>query len=258
MAFVTAGDSGFDGAVAVITGGAVGLGRAFARALAEAGAAVALVDVDRAGAEQTAAQLRADRARAVAVVADVADEDQMAAAVQAVVAELGGVDILINNAGLHLMRYNQPFAALPRAELRRLLEVNVVGVVNATLACREAMRDRGGGAVLNVSSMAGYLSTTPYGVSKLAVRGLTTAFAAELAADGIRVNGIAPGLTTTESTLGELPYSLMQQIVAERQLITRPGTTDDAVSAMLYLCSRQASFVTGETLKISGGYPLYV
>ena len=118
------------------------------------------------------------------------------------------------------------------------------------------MRNRGGGVVLNISSAAGFLSTSAYGVSKLAVRGLTVAFASELAPDLIRVNGIAPGLTNTESALADLPSSLIEDFVGELQLVHRICTMDDIVSAMLYLCSDKASFVTGETLKVSGGYPL--
>ena len=121
--------------------------------------------------------------QAIAVRCDVADEEQVDAAVAATAEKFGGIDILINNAGLHLTKYNQPFGVLSRNELRGLFDVNVIGVINATLACRDSMRDRGGGVVLSILSMAGYLSATPYAVSKLAVRGLTVAFATELAPD---------------------------------------------------------------------------
>jgi 3-oxoacyl-[acyl-carrier protein] reductase len=93
-------------------------------------------------------------------------------------------------------------------------------------------------------------------VSKLTVRGLTVAFATELAPDRIRVNAIAPGLMDTENALADLPRPLIDEFVHERQLIRRLGTMGDVVSAMLFLCSDEASFITGETLKVSGGYPL--
>lgn len=246
----------FHGEVAFITGGAVGFGRAFARALISEGAAVVLADVDCAAAEATAAELRNDQARAIAVHCDVADEDQVDAAVARAIAEFGGIDVLINNAGLHLTKYNQPFTVLPRADIRELFDVNVLGVINCTLACRESMRYRGGGVVLNISSMAGFMNVTPYGVSKLAVRGLTVSFATELAPDRIRVNGLAPGLMNTENALADLPQTLIEDIVHERQLVHRIGTMDDVVSAMMFLCSAEASFITGETVKVSGGYPL--
>jgi 3-oxoacyl-[acyl-carrier protein] reductase len=177
-------------------------------------------------------------------------------AVATTVDRFGGVDILINNAGLHLTKYNRPFGVLSRNEIRALFDVNVMGVINATLACRDSMRERGGGVVLNISSVAAYMSATPYAVSKLTVRGLTVAFATELAQEGIRVNAIAPGLMNTENALADLPRQLVDDLVQRRQLVHRLGTMDDVVSAMLFLCSDEASFITGETLKLSGGYPL--
>jgi NAD(P)-dependent dehydrogenase (short-subunit alcohol dehydrogenase family) len=246
----------FCGKTAVVTGGAIGFGRAFARALTGEGASVAIMDIDTRTADRTVAELAVDGARVIAVPCDVADEQQVDIAVRVAIENFGGVDILINNAGRHLMKYNQPFGVLPRADIRGLFDVNVIGVINCTLACRDSMRDRGGGVVLNISSMSGFMNVSPYGVSKLAVRGLTVAFASELSPDRIRVNGIAPGLMNTENALADLPHSLVDDIVRERQLIHRLGTMDDVVSAMLYLCSDEASFITGETLKVSGGYPL--
>ena len=246
----------FESRTALITGGAIGFGRAFARALAAEGANVVLADIDVDGAERTAAELVSAGAHAIAVDCDVADADQVAAAVATASAQFGGIDIVINNAGLHLMKYNQPFGALSRTEIRSLFDVNVMGVINVTLACRDSMRERGGGVVLNISSMAGYTSATPYAVSKLTVRGLTVAFATELAPDRIRVNAIAPGLMSTENALADLPTPLIDEFVQRLQLVHRLGTMDDVVSAMLFLCSAEASFITGETLKVSGGYPL--
>ncbi len=243
---------------AFITGAAVGLGRAFARALTARGANVVIAEIDIEGAQRTADELTSAGPQAIAVACDVADEHQVETAVARSLEIFGGIDILINNAGRHLMKYNQPFGALSRGELRGLFDVNVMGVVNCTLACRDSMRGRGGGVVVNMSSTAGYSSSTPYGVSKLAVRGLTVAFAAELAPDLIRVNAIAPGLTNTESALADVPRSLVDDYIHDLQLVHRMCTVDDVVSAMLYLCSEEASFITGETLKVSGGYPLSV
>jgi 3-oxoacyl-[acyl-carrier protein] reductase len=246
----------FSQRTAVITGGAVGFGRAFARALVAEGASVALADIDSDAAEQTAAELISSGGQAIAVTCDVADADQVDAAVTTAINGFGGIDIVINNAGLHLTKYNRPFSELSRDEVRALFDVNVIGVINVTLACRDSMRKRGGGVVLNISSMAGYMSATPYAVSKLTVRGLTVAFATELAADRIRVNALAPGLMNTESALADLPRPLIDEFVNQRQLVNRLGTMGDVVSAMLFLCSDEASFITGETLKVSGGYPL--
>jgi 3-oxoacyl-[acyl-carrier protein] reductase len=244
--------------VAFITGGAIGFGRAFGRALAAEGAAIAVADIDLVAARTTADELSAGGTKAVAVKCDVADDAQVRAAVEGVSEELGAVDVLINNAGKHLTRYNQPFTVLPSADLRELFDVNVIGVVNCTVACREPMRSAGGGVVLNIASIAGHISNTPYGVSKLAVRGLTIAFASELAPDNIRVNAIAPGLMATENAIADLPQSMVDEFVAERQLVHRLGLMEDIVQAMLYLCSDQASFVTGQTLDVSGGFPLFI
>src|SRR5271167_1379729 len=123
----------FGGKNAFITGGAIGFGRAFARALTAEGAGVAIADVDIEMAERTAAELSSQDRRAIAVSCDVADEEQVDAAVAAAVEQLGGIDILINNAGRHLMKYNQPFGVLSRADVRGLFDVNVIGVISCTL-----------------------------------------------------------------------------------------------------------------------------
>ncbi len=248
----------FAGRVAFITGGAIGFGRAFARQLVVEGASVVLADIDVPAAEQTAAELVATGGHALALACDVADETQVDRAVQAAVDAFGGVDILINNAGKHLLKYNQPFAVLPRFEVRALFDVNVIGVVNCTVACQPSMRARGGGAVLNISSIAGYMATSPYGVSKLAVRGLTMAFAQELSPDRIRVNAIAPGLMATENALAGLPQEMVDRFVNDLQLVKRTGSMDDVVNTAMFLCSDAAAFITGETIKVSGGYPLAI
>jgi len=245
----------FEGKVVFITGGAIGFGRAFGRAFGQEGAAVAIADIDGDAARRTAGDFEAEGIRAMALTCDVAAEDEVDEAVGKTVAELGGVDILLNNAGKHLMKYNQPFTVLPRHELRALFDVNVVGVVNCSVACRQPMAARGGGAIVNIASMAAHLHVSPYAVSKLAVRGLTVALAAELAPDGIRVNGIAPGLMATESAMADLPQEMVDDFVLNRQLVHRLGRMDDIVAAALFLCSDEASFITGETVKVTGGYP---
>jgi NAD(P)-dependent dehydrogenase (short-subunit alcohol dehydrogenase family) len=247
----------FQDKVAFITGAGAGLGREFARALAAEGAAIAAVDIDAAAAEATAKELSTLGPRAIALDCDVSDRAQVEQAAARAVDGLGGIDILINNAGLHVMRYNQPFSRMPEADLRRLLDVNVVGVVNGSVACREALRARRG-TIVNIASMAGYLNNTPYGVSKLAVRGLTVALAREFAPDEIRVNAIAPGMVDTDAVKEGMPEAMKRHVIEDLQVIHRPGTTRDIVSAMLFLCSDDSSFVTGETLKVSGGAPLFI
>jgi NAD(P)-dependent dehydrogenase (short-subunit alcohol dehydrogenase family) len=245
------------GKVAVITGGAVGLGRAFATAMAAEGAAVAVLDLDHAGAELVAEQIIGNGGAALGLRCDVADDVAVERAMAQVSDVLGGLDVLVNNAGKHLSTYNRPFCDLPRAEVRALFEVNVIGTINCSVAFRTLRPDRpDAAAILNIASVAAHSVTTPYGVSKLAVRGLTTAFAKEFAAAGIRVNAVSPGLVDTESAMADLPASLLEDYIANRQLIGRQGRVSDVVSAALFLCSAEAEFITGETLKVSAGYPL--
>jgi 3-oxoacyl-[acyl-carrier protein] reductase len=247
----------FEGKVALITGGGRGIGKRLAAALAAEGCAVALLDVDLDAAESSAAELADGGGTALAVGGDVADDDQLTAVVGEVAERLGGIDILVNNAAKHLLEWNRPVTELPPERWRQLLDVNVIGVVNSARACRPHMASRGGGVILNMSSIAGFQSVASYGISKLAVRGLTVALADELAADGIRVVGIAPGATESESALASLPPERFQYFV-DKQLIKRRGTVDDLIGPMLFLCSDEAAFITGETLIVGGGFPLRV
>jgi NAD(P)-dependent dehydrogenase (short-subunit alcohol dehydrogenase family) len=245
------------GRVAVITGGGRGFGKAFGHALAERGAHVVLADIDGDAGDEAAAEITAAGGAASSFACDVADENRVGAVMAAVQSQLGGIDILINNAGLHSQAYNEPMGQSGVDKLRRLFDVNLMGTIICTLAAREAMVGRRGASVINISSSAAYGCGTAYGVSKLAVRGLTMSFAHELGADGIRVNAIAPGLIFTETIRAELSAETVARVTAQ-QILEREGCEDDIVNAMLYLCSEQASFVTGETLRVSGGFALSI
>jgi NAD(P)-dependent dehydrogenase (short-subunit alcohol dehydrogenase family) len=234
------------------------LGRAFAQALTREGAAVALADIDFEAASRTAAALDEPDTRALAVACDVADVASVDRAVADATNRLGGVDLLINNAALHLKKYNQPFSSLTHEEIQNLFDVNVMGVINCSLACRESMRNRGHGVIVNMSSAGGFMASTPYSVTKLSVRGLTIAFANEFAADGIRVNAIAPTLVGTESARAEYSDEEFDRSVATRQLVHRRGSPEDVTRAMLFLCSDDASFITGETMRVTGGAALAI
>jgi NAD(P)-dependent dehydrogenase (short-subunit alcohol dehydrogenase family) len=246
-----------EGRVAVITGGGRGFGKAFGLALAVRGAHAVLADIDAAASEEAAAEIRALGGAASAFVCDVADEDQVASLVDHVVAQLGGIDILINNAGLHSAAYSEPMAKSGLAKLRRLFDVNLIGVIICTLAVRPAMLGRPGASIVNLSSSAAYGCPTAYGVSKLAVQGVTMTSARELGPDGIRVNAIAPGLIFTDTIRAELPEQIIQAVKAQ-QILDGEGVERDIVEAMLYLCSDRARFVTGETLRVSGGFTLSI
>jgi 3-oxoacyl-[acyl-carrier protein] reductase len=260
-------DISFTGKVALITGAATGIGRTFARELAARGAAVAIADIDAKAAEAAASGIRDAGGRAGAVCCDVGDEEQVQAAVDQVAAEFGGISILINNAARHFAAWSRPVTELPRDKWRQLLDTNVIGVINCAAACRVHMREQGHGVILNMSSIAGYMPlpefgfTSTYAITKLAVRGLTVALAAELADDNIRVVGLAPGGTASEGAIAEQNTPEGQRHfrrLVEHQLIKRAGTMEDLVGPMLFLCSDLAEMVTGETLIVGGGFPLRI
>jgi NAD(P)-dependent dehydrogenase (short-subunit alcohol dehydrogenase family) len=186
-------DEVHQGKVAVITGDGRGFGKAFGTALAARGAHVVLADIDGAAAVSGAAEIAGKGGSASGAACDVADEAGVAAMIGEAAAKHGGIDILVNNAGLHSAAYNKPSAEIGIAGLRRLFDVNVMGVYICSIAARQAMSGRDGAAMVNISSSAAYANRTAYGVSKLAVRGVTAQLAREFAADGIRVNAIAPG-----------------------------------------------------------------
>ena len=267
----------FEGKVALITGGGRGLGLAFAGAIAAEGARVALLDADRTAVDEAASDLEGRGFEALGLACDVRDEHRVEQVVDEVRGRFGRIDILINSAALHRRKYNQPFGALERDDARALFDVNVMGVLNCALACRPVMAAGGGGSIVNLASTAGHTSVTPYGVSKLAVRGLTLALASEFAGDDIRVNAVSPGFVGSAGSLEgyareqlmallasqgvRLPDSLLARcetrdlvdLFMSLQLTRREGTMDDVVQALLYLCSDDAGFVTGETLKVGGG-----
>lgn len=245
----------FDGKVAMITGGGIGMGRAFALALAERGADIAILDTDPEVAGAAVKEIEALGRKAEALICNVADPEAVASAVDQAVTALGGIDILINNAARHFKQYGQPFSKLSNKEVHELFDVNVFGVVNCSLAVRDSMRSRGGGAIVNISSNAGHRVQNAYGVTKLAVRGLTQAFARDFSEDGTRVNAISPGFITTENAVAIYGEDHYQRQISD-QLVKRLGTMEDVVNAVLYLGSDAASFVTGQSLLVNGGRDL--
>ncbi len=246
-----------DGKVAIITGGGRGFGKAFGHALAAHGAHVYLLDIDLAAAEAAAAEIQGLGGLATGLACDVADEQPFQAIVTSIVARHGGVDILINNAGLHSTEYNQCVANLGIDKIRRLFDVNVMGVLIGSIAAREAMSGRLGAAIVNVSSVGAYQCGTIYGVSKLGVIGLTMNLAKEFAGEGIRVNAIAPGMIMTDTIAAEFPPAAIA-MVRQQQFLDQAGEEADVVEAMLYLVSSRSKFTTGETLRISGGMSVSV
>lgn len=244
-----------EGKVAIVTGAGTGLGKVYARALAEEGAAVTVADIDAATGQEVAAELVAAGHRALAVQVDVSDDQAVAGMAAETEAAFGGIDILVNNAGWrpNPAGHHYDFDPAARAELdgdawRRVLAVNVAAPLVCAQACRSSMVRRGGGVIVNQSSNASFAhQNTLYGVSKLALNGLTVWMAEAYGDDNIRVNGIAPGTMT-----GRLPTELQQQILRS-QRIHRSGSPEDLLGALLFLCTERSAFMTGEILRIDGG-----
>lgn len=239
----------YGGRTAVITGGGRGFGKAFGAALAREGAKVVLIDIDGAAVHAAARDIGAS---ATGFTADVTDETRIAAIMAEVANDPGGIDILINNAGLHSHEYSRPLAELGVAGIRRLFEVNVIGTVVCTLAARPHMAGRKGASIVNISSSAAFVGGG-YGTSKLAVIGMTLTFARELAADGIRVNAIAPGVILTDTIRTEMAADTLRRIKS-MQFLSADGEEQDIVDAMLFLTSAKSKFITGETLRVTGGF----
>jgi len=237
-----------NGKIALVTGAGSNLGKIYATALAGEGADVAVGDLDGALAQETAAEISAQTGRRViGFEMDMEREDHIEAGVQATLDEFGGVDILVNNAGLARGRWNL-LSELTTDEWRKIMFVNVIAPVIAARLVRPSMASRGGGVIINQSSTAGYSGLTgSYGVSKLAISGLTVALATEFAGDSIRVNGIAPGMMN-----GRVPQEQIDRMV-DMQLLKRRGTPEDLIGVLLFLATDASSFMTGQTVIVDGG-----
>lgn len=241
--------------VCFITGGGRGFGKAFGHALASRGSNVILADIDYESAVSSAKDIVEAGGFAKGVRCDVSEESEVQEVIASVSREFGGIDILINNAGLHSQLYNGTMESLGLDKIRKLFDVNVFGTINCSLVAKPYMSNRPGASIVNISSTASYAGSTTYGASKLAVQGVTMTMAREFAGDGLRVNGIAPGLIFTDTIRSELSQDIIEN-VKSMQILLSDGAEKDIVDAMLFLTSSSASFITGETLRVSGGFAL--
>ena len=250
------------GKVAIVTGGASGIGAGIVERFLAEGARVVIADIERDRGEGFAATLGAD---AVFRLTDVSDPDQVDALVTGAVETFGGLDVMVNNAGVS-SKMHRSFLDDDLADFRRVMAVNVLGVMAGTRDAARQMATSGGGSIVNMSSIGGIQAgggVMTYRASKAAVIMFTKSAAIELAHYEIRVNAIAPGniptpllkTTTSEKSPEELArfeHAIREQMRADRPL-KREGTTADIAEAVLYLASDRARYVTGTVLPVDGG-----
>ncbi|HEX5008525.1 MAG TPA: glucose 1-dehydrogenase [Hyphomonadaceae bacterium] len=248
-----------DGMVAVVTGAALGIGRACAILMGREGASIAVLDTDEADGGKVAGEIVAAGGKAAFWRCDVSREKDVAAAIGAAASRFGRIDILVNNAGIS--GANKPTHELTEEEWDRVQSVNVKGVFFCTKHVIPHMRRAGGGSIINLSSIYGLVGAAdvpPYHASKGAVRLMTKNDALIYAPDGIRVNSIHPGFIWTPMvenhlrSLGDLEAG--RKMVADLHPLGRLGEADDIAWGAVYLASPESKFVTGAELVIDGGY----
>lgn len=243
----------FHGKTVIVTGAASGIGAAIARRFAGNGAAVLVADRDAEGADRLAADLRGAGLRATGFAADLADEAQTGLIVERAEADFGGVDIIVHNAAYFPLT---PFADVDRALLEKTFAVNVWAAFRLLRDALPGFARRGGGRMLVTSSVTGprvaYPGLSHYAASKAAVNGFLRAAALEVAAHGVTVNGVEPGMirTPAQTNLGDAGHT---ERLRQRIPLGRLGEPDDIASAMLFLASEHASYITGQTIIVDGG-----
>ncbi|MDP8946649.1 MAG: glucose 1-dehydrogenase [Actinomycetota bacterium] len=246
-----------EGRVAIVTGGGGGLGEGICGALAAADAAVAAVDVAGEDAERVAERISSNGARCVALEADVSDRRSTEAMVENVMGEFGGVDILVNNAAIYPLR---PWTEIEEEEWDRVMAVNLKGYFLCARTAFPHMRDRGHGRIINVASITffiGWAGFLDYVSSKGAVIGFTRTLAREVGADGVTVNAVSPGAFPTAAERVHPDQEALNRRILEQQCLKHRGTPEDVGNLVTFLASDAASFITGQTIMIDGGWAMH-
>jgi dihydroanticapsin dehydrogenase len=250
----------FENRVAVVTGGGSGIGRATCLRFAEEGAAVAIAEIDEQRGRRVADEIARAQGAALFVPMDVADEPSVRAGVAAIVSAFGRIDVLVNNAAIFVLK---GIEASPE-DWRRILDVNVMGPALVAKHVVPEMRKAGGGAIVNLGSISSFIAQpnfVTYNTSKTAVLGLTRCMAMDLAADNIRVNAVCPGTVWTPIVMELSSQEGLDRAAADASpkwggshMIKRIAEPVEIANAILFLASRDASFVTAETMMVDGGY----
>lgn len=245
------------GKVAIVTGGGGALGSGIARGLSRAGAAVVIAERDPQKASAVAADIQGAGGKALALPCDVSVKSEIEAMVARSAEEYGGVDILVNNAAIYPAK---PWTEISEDEWDRVFAVNIRGYFLCARAAYPYFTARGGGAIINISSITFTLGKWDrllhYVSSKGAVVGFTRALAQELGKEHIRVNAIAPGAFPTDAEKIMPDLESYERFVLENQAIKRRGNPDDISNATLFLASDLSSFITGQTLQVDGGWAM--
>lgn len=242
----------FTDKVAIITGGARGIGKAIARRLASEGAKVAIGDIDKESAEKTAEEIRNEcQTEAIGIYVDVAEEESVKNMVEEVIKAFGKIDILINNAGI---TRDNLLLRMSEEDWDKVIAVDLKSVFLCTKAVVKYMIRQRYGRIVNISSVIGLkgnVGQTNYGAAKAGIIGFTKSAARELAGRNITVNAVAPGYISTEMT-EKLPQEIKEQMLKQVPL-GRPGQPEDVAGVVAFLCSDDASYITGEIIKVDGG-----
>lgn len=247
-------DFRLDGQVALVTGASRGIGRDLSRALAGAGARVAVAATDSGALDSLVDELQAQGSEALAVPIDVTSVQQIQQGVEAVHDHFGQLDVLVNNAGLGA---NHPAEDVTEADWDKMMAVNLRGLFFCCQAAGRIMLEQGGGRIINMSSQAGMVGIRDhavYSASKGGVNLLTRVLALEWSSRGVTVNAVAPTFIYTPGTAERLDQPEFRQAVLDRIPIGRVGTTTDVAGAVIYLASPAGSMVTGHVLVVDGGW----
>lgn len=247
-----------EGKAAIVTGSASGIGRATAMRFCSEGASVALFDVDARRGEEVLKEIHSAGGRAIFFPVDVSEEGEVSEAIRRAEVAFHHIDVLVNNAAAFVFGSYQA----TQADWERVLSVNVMGSAFCAKYAAEAMIRAGGGSIVNVNSISGFVAqerSIPYNTSKAALLGLNRCLAMDLAPYKIRVNAVAPGCIDTPQLRADiagagLSYEEDLAIEGPLHLLNRFGTAEEVSNAILFLASDEASFVTGTCLMVDGGY----